>query len=184
MIITLGGHLGSGKSTLGKKLAEIFGYKQYSTGTFMREMAGERGISLLELAKEAEIDGGIIDHILDDRQKKIGLTEDNFIIDGRLAFHFIPHAIKIFLQVDSHEAAKRIFNDSTRNSVIESHFDIEDAANNINIRRKSEDERYMKYYGIHIYDMNFYNIVIDTTGKTPDEVLDEALGRIHLFKNK
>jgi cytidylate kinase len=37
----------------------------------MREMALSRGISLLDFAKEAESDGGVIDHILDNRQKEI-----------------------------------------------------------------------------------------------------------------
>jgi CMP/dCMP kinase len=80
----------------------------------MREMAMERGISLIELGREAESDGGIIDHILDERQKKLGKEADDFIIDGRLAFHFIPEAVKIFLQVESHTAAKRIFSDESR----------------------------------------------------------------------
>jgi CMP/dCMP kinase len=80
----------------------------------MRDMASERNIPLLELAKEAESDGGIIDHILDDRQKNIGEVEDNFIIDGRLSFHFIPQGTKIFLEVESHEAARRVFHDETR----------------------------------------------------------------------
>lgn len=135
----------------------------------MRDMALERGISLIDLGREAESDSGLIDQILDERQKKMGETEDNFIIDGRLAFHFIPHAVKIFLQVESHEAARRIFHDETRSGV-ENHFDIEEASKNIEIRRNSENERYMKYYGVHIYDMNLYDIVVDTTHKTPEEV--------------
>ena len=114
MIITLGGHHGAGKSTLGKKLAEHFGFKRYSTGDFMRELAMERGISLIDLGREAERDGGVIDKILDDRQIALGKSEDNFIIDGRLAFHFIPQAKKIFLTVDPREAAKRIFTDESR----------------------------------------------------------------------
>lgn len=142
----------------------------------------EKWISLLELAREAELDGGIIDNILDDRQKKLGKTENNFIIDWRLAFYFIPHWLKIFLQVESHEAAKRVFHDETRRTSVESHFDIEEAAKNIDIRRKSEDERYMKYYGIHIYDMSFYDIVIDTTGKSPERVFDEVMLEIHSIK--
>lgn len=137
----------------------------------------ERGISLIDLWREAESDGGIIDHILDDRQKKMGAEADNFIIDGRLAFHFIPHAVKIFLQVESHEAAKRIFHDETR-VWVETHFNIEAAAANIEIRRNSEDERYMKYYGIHIYDMKLYDIVVDTTDKTPEQVYEKVLSEI------
>lgn len=181
MIITLGGHLGAGKSTLGKKLAEHFGYKQYSTGGFMREMALEHGVSIIELNQMAEKDGGVIDTILDDHQKKLGETEDNFIIDGRLAFHFIPHGVKIFLTVESAEAARRIYHDETRKWV-ETHFDIEEATRNIEARRKSEDERYMKYYGVHIYDMAHYDIVIDTTTKSPEEVFSEALWHIEKLK--
>ena len=33
----------------------------------------------------------------------------------------------------------------------------------------------MKYYGVHIYDMDLYDIVIDTTGKSADEVFDEVV---------
>lgn len=178
MIITLGWHHGAWKSTLGKKLAEHFGYKRYSTGDFMRELAVERGISLIDLGREAESDWGTIDTILDNRQINLGKTEDNFIIDGRLAFHFIPNSIKIFLTVDPIEAAWRIFWDETR-AWTEVHETIEHAAENIIIRRKSEDERYMKYYGLHIYDMNLYNIVVDTTNKNPDEVYQTVIDRIH-----
>lgn len=174
MIITLGGHLGSGKSTLGKKLAEHFGLKRYSTGDFMRELALERGVSIIELNQIAETDGGVIDSILDERQEKLWREQDNFIIDGRLAFHFIPHGKKIFLTVNPKEAARRIFADNTRNG-LETHESIDDAARNITIRRESENERYMKYYGVHIYDMSLYDIVIDTSEKTPEQVFDAVI---------
>lgn len=126
-------------------------------------MALERGISLIDLGKEAENDEGIIDSILDERQKQFGLTKDNFIIDGRLAFHFIPHALKIFLTVDPEEAARRIFSDKNRTSVVESHESMDEVIVKVKIRRTNENERYMKYYGVHIYDMDLYDIVIDTT---------------------
>ena len=142
MIITLGWHHGAGKSTIWAKLGEYFGYKRYSTGDFMRALAMERWISLIDLGREAEWDGGIIDAILDDRQIKLWETEDNFIIDGRLAFHFIPKAIKVFLTVSPEEAARRIFADQTRQGV-ETHETIEHAVTNIEIRRQSEDDRYI-----------------------------------------
>jgi len=140
-------------------------------------MALERGVSLLELWAEAENDGGVIDAILDERQKQFGLTEDNFIIDGRLPFYFIPHALKIFLTIDPEEAGRRILNDTSRSGV-ESHGSLEEAAENIKIRRTSENERYMKYYGIHIYDMNLYDIVIDTTWLSREEVAEKVIGEI------
>ena len=49
MIITLGGHHGAGKSTLGVRLAEHYGYKKYSTGDFMRGLAMERGVSIIDI---------------------------------------------------------------------------------------------------------------------------------------
>ena len=177
MIITLGGHLGSGKSTLGKRLAESLKYKHYSTGGFMRDMALERGISIIELNHLAESDGGAIDLILDTRQKNLWEKEDNFIIEGRLAFHFIPHAVKVFLTVDSHEAARRVYHDDTRRWV-ERHFDIEEAARNIEIRRKSEEKRYLQYYGVQIYDMSLYDIVVDTTLIDADAVFEEVMMKL------
>lgn len=174
MIITLAGHHGAGKSTLGKRLAAEFFLDRYSSGDFMREMAMERGISLLDLGREAETDGGKIDQEIDDRQIALGKTRDGFIIDGRLAFHFIPHSVKIFLAVDSHEAARRIFEDEERSGLVESHVSIDHAAENIDIRRKSEVDRYEKYYGLNIYDLSLYDLVLDTTGRSPEEVFQEA----------
>lgn len=140
-------------------------------------MALERGISLLELWTEAENDGGVIDAILDERQKQLGITDDYFIIDWRLPFYFIPHSLKIFLGVDPKEAAKRIFEDKKRKWV-EFNNNLVDTTNNIRIRRESEDERYMKYYGIHIYDMELYDIVIDTTELSPEQVADRVIAEI------
>lgn len=177
MIITLGWHLGSGKSTLWKKLAEHFGLKRYSTGDFMRELALERGVSIIELNQIAETDGGVIDSILDERQKKLWAEQNDFIIDGRLAFHFIPHGKKIFLTVTPEEAARRIFADNTRKG-LETHESIDDAARNITIRRESENERYMKYYGVHIYDMSLYDIVIDTNDRAPEQVFDAVIQKL------
>lgn len=143
----------------------------------MRELATERWMELIEIGHQAESDGGVIDAILDNRQKSLWETEDNFIIDGRLAFYFIPHGRKIFLTVEPLEAAKRVFNDESR-LWVETHETIEHAAENIIVRRNSEDERYMKYYGVHIYDMGLYDIIVDTTDKTVEEVFEEVISKL------
>jgi cytidylate kinase len=36
----------------------------------------------------------------------------------------------------------------------------------------------MKYYGVHIYDMDLYDIVVDTTDKTPEEVFEEVISKL------
>ncbi len=137
----------------------------------------ECGESLLDLGREAERDGGAIDRLLDARSIELGKNEDNFIIDGRLAFHFIPHSFKIFLTVPPEEAAKRIYHDGSRAGV-ESHVNIEDTAKNIRTRRESENLRYQEYYGLNIYDMNHYDFVIDTTGLEIEEVLRRTIAAI------
>ena len=96
MIITVGGKAGAGKSTAAKNIAKKFGLKHYSSGDFMRQLAKERNITLLELSKLAEKDGSI-DTEIDNRQIELGKKEDNFVIDGRLSAYFIPNSIKIFL---------------------------------------------------------------------------------------
>ena len=94
MIITISGSPGSGKSTVRDLLAQKLNLKRYSTGDFMRQLATKSGVSLEEFGKMAQQDSSI-DKQLDDRQVKLGREEDNFIIDGRLSFHFIPNSIKI-----------------------------------------------------------------------------------------
>lgn len=143
----------------------------------MRELAMERGVSLLDLGRDAERDGGEIDKLLDARSVELGQTHDKFIIDGRLAFHFIPHSFKIFLTVPPEEAAKRIYHDETR-AGIESHVSIEDTIKNIRTRRESENLRYREYYGLDIYDMSHYDLVIDTTGLKISDVLQRTIEAI------
>ena len=55
---------------------------------------------------------------------------------------------------------------------------IEHATENIKLRRESENERYMKYYGLHIYDMSLYDIVIDTTDRDAESVFKEVLTQL------
>ena len=105
MIITISGKPGSGKSTIAKELAKKLKLKHFSIGDFMREMAKDKNISLLELSELSEEDKSI-DKELDNKQIQLGKREDNFIIDSRLGFHFIPNSVKIFLEVEIKESAK------------------------------------------------------------------------------
>lgn len=112
MIITISGTAGSGKSTVAKLLAKELDLKHYSIGDLMRKIAEERGLTLLELSKKAE-ESPDIDQELDKSQIELGKKQDNFVIDGRLSFHFIPSSYKVFLKVSDNEAAKRIFNEKS-----------------------------------------------------------------------
>ena len=108
MIITISGVPGSGKTSVAKILSEKLSMPYYSMGGLRAKLDEERKISIDELNAIGEIDP-TTDTSVDEYQRTLGKTTDNFIVEGRLSWHFIPHSIKIFLSCDLDEAAKRIF---------------------------------------------------------------------------
>ena len=174
MIITISGTPGSGKTTISRELAKKLGYKHYSVGDFMRELAKEENVTLEEFSKQAEksVD---IDKKLDEKSSELGKKEDNFVMDTRLGFHFIPNSFKIKLIVDSKIGAERIFRDLREGESFES---VEEAIEKIKTRMNSERKRYAEYYDIDIDDESNFDIVIDTSDKNPEEIFEEILKKI------
>lgn len=171
MIITISGKPGSGKSTVAKAVAKKLNLKYYCIGDFQREIAGKKGISLSELGRLEEKDKSI-DLEIDRMQEDLGKKKEDMIVDSRIGFHFIPNSIKIFLDVDLDIGAKRIFSQKRKD---EKYSTIEKTKKEIEGRIGSERKRYKKYYGIDHYNMKNYDLVIDTTGKTMDEVAGEIV---------
>lgn len=159
---------GSGKTTVGKKLAAKFGLEFLSIGDMRGKMAMDRGITLEELNKLGEREAWT-DKEVDDYQKKYGETHDNFIIEGRLAFYFIPDSIKIFLTVDPLTAAKRIWSDPRPDENRRASAEDEMMANIA--RTESDKKRYLKYYNIDPYDKKNFDIFLDTTDIGAQEVV-------------
>lgn len=173
MIITLGGTPGSGKSTVAEILGVKLGLKHLSSGDFMRQMAKERGITLQELSLIAEKDSGKIDLEIDERTKRLGREENNFVMDSRLAFHFIPQSFKVFLTVDPKTGAQRIFSHKRSE---ESSENADEAYAKMMRRRQSEALRYKEYYGINPLDESNYDVVIDTTKIPAEKVAEKIMG--------
>lgn len=168
MIIVISGKGASGKTTVAKLLAEKLRFPHYSIGDLMRELATTKEVSLLQLNKLAETDH-TIDKWLDAKQEALGKQEDNFILDSRLGFLFIPHAVKILLDVDDKTAAERIFKAPPREGE-ESYNTRNDALRALVARRKSEIKRIKKAYRVNPYDKKQYDLVLNTTKKTPEQV--------------
>ena len=181
MIIAISGKAGSGKSTVARMLSKKLGLKHYSIGDLMREMASEKGMSLLELNKQAEKEKSI-DLELDNRLKELGKTKDNFVIDGRLTAFFIPNAeVRIFLNADSNIRAERILNDKRKQ---EKTIDVKETMINIKRREESEKKRYRNYYGADYMDKKLYNYTADTTSLTADKVVEGIIKFIESRKIK
>jgi cytidylate kinase len=187
MIITITGYPGSGKSTLGKGIAESLGLKHYSAGDFLREIAKERGMSLLQILRQMEKDESI-DHEIDERTKKLGQKEDNFVIDGRMAWHFIPKSVKIFVKIDLNEAAKRIYADclagKEERQNEKENLSLAKTVKNLEERLKLNQKAYKRLYSVDYLDEKNYDMVVDTTKTGIGETRAKVLKQIKQYLSK
>jgi predicted cytidylate kinase len=183
MIITISGRPGSGKSTVARILAKKLGYRHYSMGDIRGRMALERGIDIDQFNSLAEKDPRI-DAETDEYAEKLGREKNNFVMDTRMGFRFIPHSLKIYLDVERKEASRRIFSDR-KNRPDEPHYKSPaEAAAVMDARMESDRKRYMKYYGVDCYDRSRYDIVIDTTKIRPGQVAEIIMRAIKERKKK
>jgi len=172
MIISLSGNQGSGKSVLAEKLAAALGWPRYYMGGLRREAAARRGLTLAEYNKLGETDPAT-DLEVDEYQKKLGETEDNFIIEGRTSWYFIPHSLKIFLKVDEIEGARRILL-AKREGEDDKMSTLEEVLASTRRRQLSDQTRYQKYFGIDAYNLDNFDYVVDSTNLSEDGVFAEV----------
>jgi len=169
MIITISGDIGSGKSTTGKALCKRLEYEYLSTGAIQRQIAEEMGLTTLELNKLTESRRDIDDKI-DGYTRALNDVDENYVVDSRLAWHFIPSSYKVFLRCDEVVAAERISKDEVRKSD-EANREIQHLLQKNQARRKSEASRFLDIYGVNFEDLSNYNQVIDSSFFYPDEIV-------------
>ena len=172
MIITIAGKPGSGKTTVGKMLAEKLKYKYYSCGSYMRELAAKKGMSLNMLISKAEKDLSI-DKEIDGWQTQLGKKEDNFVLDSRLGFHFIPKSFKIFLDVDLDVSAERLYAASHSGE-----HTLAETKEIIQKRLDSEILRFTKEYNVNHLDFSHYNLVLVTSSLAPERIVQEISSKV------
>lgn len=169
MHIALSGRLGSGKSTVAKILQAEHGFEIYSTGKIQRGIAEKMGITTLELnlrmENDPKLDFEIDNAVAEISRRKSG---ERILFDSRMAWHFAENAFKVYLYVDPTVAAERVVADN-RGSV-ENYKNAEDARDKLIARAKAENQRYMQIYGVDNLDFCNYDLIVDTTRRTPEEV--------------
>ena len=165
--ITLSGELGSGKSTVANYLISKMPFRIVSAGLLFRQLAAKHGMSAKEFNQFIENDPKY-DHYVDDTMAELGRTDEKIIFDSRMAWHFVPSSFKIYLYVDVDTATERIFNDVGR--VSESYSDKKTARQEIIDRRKSELLRYQNFYHCNLDDYSNYDLIVDTSHATREEV--------------
>jgi CMP/dCMP kinase len=167
--ISITGDLGSGKSRVSKQLCAETGFQYLSTGQIQRQLALELGIDTLEMNRLADTDP-TIDERIDGALIALNKIENaGYIIDSRLGWHFVPSSFKVFLKTELQESVRRIMADEARKS--ENYADAAEAARKIRARKQSENDRFLEKYGADCTDMDNFDIVVDTTDRSPDEVV-------------
>ena len=176
--IAISGDLGSGKSTIGKLFEEKYGYKFHSGGSIFRSLASKYNMTPAEFSKYSEIHPEV-DEEIDGELVKISKLDDAMVIDSRMAWHFVEGSFKLHLLVDTKVAAKRIM-DENRGS--EKYATIEDAVDKIHKRKASENKRYSEKYNVDPDNLGNYDLVVDTTYATPEEICDLISKYLELWK--
>lgn len=172
--LTLSGELGSGKSEVSVRLARALGARRVSTGEAQRAIADSRGVSTLELNRLAESDPTIDDEI-DGVFRSLAATPDPLVVDSRMAWHFLPRSYKVHLVVDPAEGATRVL--GRTGSHAEHYESVAQALAGMEQRVESERRRFLRIYGVDIFRLRNYDLVVDTSQAPPSEVADAILSR-------
>lgn len=173
--VALSGELGSGKSSVSELLATALGARRVSTGEAQRRIAAARGITTLELNQLSETDPSI-DEEIDSVFRSLATVPEALVVDSRLAWHFLPRAYKVHLVVDPVESLRRVL--GRGGTAVERYGSFDEAMEQLGERVESERRRFLAVYGVDIFDLRNYDLVVDTTTASPEQVCTAILDRL------
>jgi len=166
MIITFGGLAGSGTTTAADVLSKKLDIPFISAGSIFRDMAKEKGMSLIEFSKFAE-DDTAIDIELDKRQAEIAKKSKDLIVEGRLSAYFVEADLKLWLLAPLDIRAERVCNRESKSMEI--------AKEEINVREESEALRYLDIHNIDINNLDIYDLILNTNRFNPESIAEIIL---------
>jgi cytidylate kinase len=141
-----------------------------SVGDIFRKQAEDRCMSLDEFGLLAKQDEDI-DRKLDEEQKKIAMEKESLIIEGRLSGFLVDADLKVWLKAPEKVRALRIARREDKPAA--------KAKEETKDREECERERYLKYYNIDTNDLSIYDLVIDSSRWSAEElseIVTKAIG--------
>jgi radical S-adenosyl methionine domain-containing protein 2 len=168
--ITISGYAGTGKSTVGKMLADRLGYGFLSVGNFAREFAEkEFGMGINEFQTKCREDPAL-DDFVNLKFRDLCNGEGKIVADFRLGFLFVRNAVNILFVLSEAEAFKRL--SGAGRKMEQTDFE------SMRVRNENMRRRFIDKYKVDFADENNYDLVVDTGRKTPNEVVELILTAI------
>lgn len=174
-----------------KELGEDKGLKQILENKEYRKVLQntisniqKNNINLDDISKISELNNSeifaelrsVVDTLIDGDTKRLGeeinreeRLDEVWIFDSRMAFDNIPGAFSVRLTVNPYEAAKRLYSDTSRGKE-DRYASIEEAEKAREERRIGEIKRYLERYGVNLEDESNYDLIIDTSNLSVDEI--------------
>ncbi len=170
--ITISGLPGTGTTTIAQLLKKELNRPYVYTGDLFRTLAKKHNMSLEEFGIYSETHREV-DEQLDKKQLEL-LQTDEVILEGRIAGWIayknkIP-AFKILLTADLTTRAQRL--------VKREGGSVEQRKQEILERERSEKMRYKQYYDIDLEEQSIYDVVIDSSDKPPEKIVQIILSRL------
>ena len=180
MIILISGMPGAGKSVAKDMIAKKLNYRPYSAGDIQRELAEERGMTITEWGEEEKKDPKY-DLLVDKRTEEAVKKNDNLVMDSWLAPHFVKDRSKVltvFLECEEMERARRRL---TQKRATESFDSMQSVIKDMRQRVATNRERWIKFYSYDFLDKSNYDLIIDTTKLTQEQVADQIIAYMKDF---
>lgn len=165
--ISVSGNIGTGKTTLAKNLAQKLGWTHLHAGEYFRQWHKLHNLPLDQTEKIPPQ----VDREMDfDYQRMMG-SEEKIVFESHLAGWLAKDLEDVFkilcvtdFKVSMERAAKR------------DGLSVEEATKLAKARSLALGRKFKKLYGVKNHlDPKYFNLVVDTTNKTPEEVLEYVL---------
>jgi radical S-adenosyl methionine domain-containing protein 2 len=164
---TLSGEVASGKSSVGRKLAERLGYQFFSIGDKTRELAAKEGMNIVEFQRKCQMDPSM-DRQIDAKFSDDCNSRNGLVVDYRLGFQFVRNAFHVFLKVSQEKAIERL-NGANRNG---------ETSATVKERNDSFKYQFINAYGVDYTAEKHYDLILDADESTVDELVEQILERL------
>jgi CMP/dCMP kinase len=172
-VIVISAKPGSGSSTVGRTLAERLKIDFFSAGDYFKSHGSGKstekalGFWKTEKANTKEFHEEL-ENIYIEKAKK-----GNIVIDAKLGIHFLKDIadLTVWLNASFEKRAERY---AKKDDI-----PLEEATVKLKEKETVEEEKYMKIYGFNLnYQEKEAKLIIDTTDKLPEEIVEEIMKNI------